>query len=52
MWLFGAILIILALPLFIGHFLSDKKNPMRIRLGTLLLIVGILIIIAGSIARM
>ena len=51
MWVFGAILIFLSLPLFIGHFLSDKKNPMRIRLGGLLLIIGVLIILAGSLVR-
>lgn len=48
MGLLGGILIFLALPLFIGYAISDpKKNTWR-NLAIVLLVVGLLIIIAGS----
>lgn len=51
MGLLGGLLIFLSLPLFIGHFLSDKKNPMRLRLGILLFVVGVLVVLSGNLVR-
>jgi hypothetical protein len=50
MWSCGGILIVLALPLLIGFALSNKKNPMWLRLGILMIVVGVLIIVAGRVA--
>lgn len=49
MGLLGGVLMFLAMPLLIGHALSNKQNPMRLRLGLLLMGVGLLIVVAGKV---
>lgn len=48
----GILLIVLALPLFIGYAISNKKNPMWRNLGFLLGAVGLIIIVLGTLTRM
>ena len=45
---FGWILVILALPLFIGYGLSDRKNRMWLRLGLLMAGVSLVIVLLGA----
>jgi hypothetical protein len=45
----GWILIILAVPLLIGYGLSDKKNPMWLRLGVAMAGIGFLIQLLTSV---
>lgn len=44
----GILLIILALPLLIGYGISEKKNQMWLRLGIIMGVIGVIIIILGS----
>ncbi len=50
MGVLGALLIVLATPLLIGYWLSNRKNPMWKRLGLLLVGAGVIIIVAGKLA--
>ncbi len=48
MGVLGGLLIFLSLPLLIGYGISEKKNKMWLRLGGILLGVGVVIIILGN----
>ena len=50
MWIFGVVLILLALPLYISQWLKgDQANPRQVRLATLMFIVAVVIIMLDAI---
>jgi len=51
MGILGGFLIVLALPLFIGYAISDKKSKNWLNLGLIMGGVGLVIVLLSAIVR-
>ncbi|MDP9316550.1 MAG: hypothetical protein M3R24_37805 [Chloroflexota bacterium] len=49
MWVLAALLIILALPLFVIHLLKGGGNPLQLRLGLVMIGAAVLLVLLEAI---